>query len=310
MSSYTTRPYRGVADLGAIIELARRTTARRLPGPTYYHLGDVVWQTYRLDQSDDVQLWLDGSRVVAFAIFEPPLDFGFEIDATVGDADALAGQLIAWAESRRALVPDDGAVPIAYQSLGTGTLSTPVFDSDAQRIGWLTTHGYAAQELGATRYARSLGDPPPPVVLPDGATVRHALDADIAQRAELHRDAWSVWGTSAFSDEVYRRLRGMPFYDPELDIVVEVGGNLVSYCVAWADTVNGVGYFEPVGTRPSAAGRGYGRAVIREGMRRMRERGLRLATVATASVNEPAQALYMSAGFSVVEHEHFYSKQL
>jgi len=307
---YTTRPYRGASDLDALISLAQRTTASRLPGPTYYHLGDVVWQLYRLDGSDDVQLWLDGSRVVAFAIFEPPIDFGFEIDATVGDAYALAGQLIAWAESRRALVPDDAAVPLAYQSLGTGTLSSPVCDSDAQRIGWLTTHGYAAQELVATRYARSLVEPPPPVVLPDGAIVRHALDADIAQRAELHRDAWSVWGTSTFSEEVYRRLRAMPFYEPELDIVVEAGGALVSYCIGWADTANGVGYFEPVGTRPSAAGRGFGRAVMRECMRRMRERGLRAAIVGTASINAPARALYVSSGFSVVEHEHFYLKQL
>ena len=34
------------------------------------------------------------------------------------------------------------------------------------------------------------------------------------------------------------------------------------------------------------------------------------ATTATASVNEPAQALYRSCGFQVVDLEHFYSKQV
>ncbi len=309
MSRYITRPYEGVSDLAAVVELAQRLTASRLPGPTDYHLGDVVWQLYRLDESEDAQLWFDGARVVAFAIFEPPLDFGFEIDTAIDDPRALAGAVIRWAETRRALVPDDAHVPIAYESLGTGTLSTPVFDADAQRIDWLVSHGYEAVQLGGVRYARSLEQAPPLVTLPAGAIVRHATDADVSARAELHRDAWSVWGTSTFTEEVYRHLRAMPFYDPELDIIVEADGLLVSYCVAWADTANGVGYFEPVGTRPSATGRGYGRAAMHEGMRRMRERGLRVATVFTASVNAPAQALYVSSGFGIVGLEHFYRKQ-
>ncbi len=111
-----------------------------------------------------------------------------------------------------------------------------------------------------------------------------------------------------FSIDAYRRLRTTPGYDAELDIVIESGGRLVSYCVGWTDPASGVGYFEPVGTRPSSAGLGYGRAALHEGLRRMRERGLHTAMVATASINTAAQALYPSAGFRVVDEEHFYTK--
>jgi ribosomal protein S18 acetylase RimI-like enzyme len=82
----------------------------------------------------------------------------------------------------------------------------------------------------------------------------------------------------------------------------------VSYCVCWLDIANQIGYFEPVGTRPAATGRGFGRAVIREGFRRLRERGMVMATVTTAFVNKPALALYASAGFDRVEGEHTFVK--
>jgi ribosomal protein S18 acetylase RimI-like enzyme len=145
-------------------------------------------------------------------------------------------------------------------------------------------------------------------MLPDGARFRRMTGADAQERAELHRDAWSVWGTSKFSDALYGRLRSAPLYDTDLDVVVEYRGQLASYCVCWLDTANAAGYFEPVGTRPSMTGRGLGRAVIREGMRRLREKGMRRAFVGTAAVNEAAAALYTSAGFEIVERERFYVK--
>jgi ribosomal protein S18 acetylase RimI-like enzyme len=148
------------------------------------------------------------------------------------------------------------------------------------------------------------------VSLHEGARFRAMTDDDAEARAELHRDAWSPWGQSQFSASQYRRLRVAPLYDADLDIVLEHDGALVSYCVCWADEASGVGYFEPAGTRPSATGRGFGRAVIREGMRRLRERGMRVAMVGTASINEAAAALYRSAGFDVIGREHFWVKRV
>ena len=104
-------------------------------------------------------------------------------------------------------------------------------------------------------------------------------------------------------------LRAHPLYDEQLDIVVEApDGQLVSYCICWVDAANGVGVFEPVGTRPAYAGRGLARAAIFEGMRRLRDRGMHAARVSTASINERALRLYPACGFEVVDIRRYYVK--
>ena len=59
------------ADLPSLIQFAQRLTSAALPGPSYYHAGDVAWQLYAVDASEDVRIWRDGDgRVAALAIFE------------------------------------------------------------------------------------------------------------------------------------------------------------------------------------------------------------------------------------------------
>ncbi|MEX0749380.1 MAG: GNAT family N-acetyltransferase [Dehalococcoidia bacterium] len=309
MPDYTARPYERASDLRLLIEFAQQVTRAR-PQLTYYHPGDFVWQLYAFDRSDDVRLWTidETGEIVACAIFEPPLNFQFEVRPGVRDDRGLASDVLRWVEQRRALVAREADIPLAYRWLGTGTLSAFVFDSDAERGTLLAEHGYERAGESGVRFARALDEPLPAVVLPRGARFRSIGDDDSEARAELHRDAWSVWGESKFSIELYRRLRAAPLYDPDLDIVLEHEGQLVSYCVCWLDTANGVGYFEPVGTRSTATGRGFGRAVVREGMRRLKEKGMQTALVGGATVNKPAQALYASAGFEIIEREHGYVK--
>lgn len=305
MASYSSRPFRGVSDLPALIALAQATS--RAPLPSYYHPGDFVWQLYALEATDDAQLWLlDDGTAAACAIFEPPLTFQFAIDASLADDAAITAEIVAWVKRRRSKIHGAG-IPLAYASLDTHALSTWVMDDDRARAARLAAAGFTPGDIGGVRYARDLNTPLPAAELPAGAIFRTVTDAEAEQRAELHRAAWSVWGTSGHTTALYRQLRDAPLYDPDLDIVLEVAGVMVSYCVCWLDAQNRVGYFEPVGTRPSAAGKGYGRLVIQEGMRRLRGKGMTLATVGTAGVNIPAQALYRSAGFSEAGRERFYT---
>ncbi|MEX1254329.1 MAG: GNAT family N-acetyltransferase [Dehalococcoidia bacterium] len=311
MSSYVARPYERESDLAALIPFAQELTRARQPRSSYYHPGDFVWQLYAFDTSDDVRLWRRGAgdgAIAACAIFEPPLTFQFGISPTIAEPRDLTAEIIRWVEQRRALVADKEEIPLAYRGLGGGTLSTVAMDSDASRITLLIDSGFTQGPLSGVRFARGLEAPLPAVVLPDGATFRRVSEGDVAARAELHRDAWSVWGPSKHSTERYQRLRSAPLYDPGLDIVLEFEGGMVSYCVCWLDSANQIGYFEPVGTRPSATGRGFGRAVVREGFRRLREKGMTTAAVTTAFVNKPALALYASAGFEQVDSEHTFVK--
>lgn len=311
MSHFVARPYQGGSDLHSLIQFAQKITSVHLTRASYYHPGDFVWQLYAFDESDDVRLWRNGTAeeaIIACAIFEPPHEFQFVLDSSLADQENLMSEIIRWAEQRRALVRNKEEVPLAAQSRGSNTLSTSAMGTDAARIEFLIEHGFVLHEGTGFRAARDLTGSLPAVELPQGAAFRRITDGDAPERAELHRDAWSVWGPSKHTTERYRRLRAAPLYDPELDIVLEFKGQLVSYCVCWLDAANHVGLFEPVGTRPSATRRGFGLIVLREAFRRLRQKGMKTAIVSPETVNTPAMALYASAGFEVVERKYTYMK--
>jgi ribosomal protein S18 acetylase RimI-like enzyme len=313
---YTSRPCGGADDLADIFEFCRANIAARLPGWSLWHPGDIAWQLTAVEGralGANVRLWSDAKGVAGVAIFEPPLNVTFDTREGITDADALAAAILEWAEARRRRLLDRKGedVAIAYAMLGKETLAVTAVESDASRIAMLTRRGYRPAERGNVRYQRDLSLPTPETVLPSGMRLRHVTDADLDERIDLHRDAWSVWGNSSANVPAYRLLRASPVYDKTLDIVVEdADGRFLSYCICWADAQTGVGTFEPVGVRPAFAGRGLGRAVIHEGWRRMRALGMHTALVGTASVNERALRLYPACGFETVAEERYYVKEL
>jgi ribosomal protein S18 acetylase RimI-like enzyme len=304
----------GLADLTLLIDFARTALAARWPRSSYWHPGDIVWQLFPFTGTtpiEDVRLWFDEAGLASFVIFEPPINFRFDLRPGTPLDGPLFEEMLAWAEARRRQLAAAAPVPKAYEILGEGSLACGAFEGDVERVAALERHGYVPSERTDVRYSRSLDGQLPDPQLPPGFHLRHATESDIQARAELHRDAWSVWGASSESTKRYARRRTAPVYDPELDIVVEApGGQLVSYCICWADAATGVGTFEPVGTRPAFAGQGLARATIYEGFRRLRQRGMHTALVGTAGVNERALRFYPSCGFEVADREVLYVKQV
>jgi ribosomal protein S18 acetylase RimI-like enzyme len=320
MNPFSSRAYDGAADLPLLVEFAQTTTGARWPSATYQKVGDVVWMLYAAGFDPNVRLWFAADGLAAYAWFEPPasLDFGFDIRTCLSRDDSLADEILEWAEERRQILASVGreSIPKAYAMLLGDTLtatklSSTALDSDGARISLLERRGFRRVDGFTVLYSRSLvGTPISAPELPAGLRLRHATDADLDARVDVHRDAWSVWGKSKVTVENYRRLRAAPLYDPELDVVLEDSdGRFLSYCIGWADTANAIGHFEPVGCRPDSIGRGYARAVTIEAMRRMQARGLRTALVSTASVNQRARVLYPSCGFVEVDRAHYYVKE-
>jgi mycothiol synthase len=304
--------YSGAQDLKLWIKFTEMASAARMPRSTYLKAGDVVWAMYTVDRSDDVRLWFDDAGVAAYASFEAPLHVDVDIRPDRPLDQALLDAILTWAEERRRLVGLGANIPKAYAMLGNDTLSTKSLQSDGDRIAMLTRLGYSRVDRFGILYERSITETViEPPQLDSGFRLRHVTGDDLEERVDLHRDAWSVWGPSKATVENYRRLRAAPLYDPELDVVLEdLRGRFLAYCVGWLDYANAVGHFEPVGCRAAFTRRGYARAVIVEGLRRMKVRGMRTALVATESVNTPAMRLYPSCGFVEVDRAYHYTKRV
>jgi mycothiol synthase len=313
VSAFTSRPYAGDDDLNLLIDFARQAAIARRPRAAYWYPGDIVWQAFtpNFDPRKYIRLWFDDAGLAGHAWFEPPLNVEFDVRGDLRENEALISAILGWGEATRiaSLEPAEN-VPKAYAMLGQGTLAASALESDPARVAMLERRGYAKNDRHNICYSLSLAEPLPEPLLPPGGTLRYASEADLDERIELHRDAWSVWGPSSQNVADYRRLRSAPLYDERLDVVLELDGRMVAYCICWADTASGIGNFEPVGVRPGLTGRGLGRVVIFEGLRRLRARGLHTACVGTASVNERAMVLYESCGFGSIDRAWYYVKQM
>jgi len=308
--SVTARFFSGEADVAAIeriIAAATGDTTRR----GYWHIGDFLWIFYRYgappgDPRQDLRLWQDDDGApVGFAWLAAPDAIELQIHPRrSGDERvAIEGAMLDWAEERwRELARGDVAV---------GPLAATAFEDDNERIALLERRGYARHGFRgdpANSLLHLQRDPRAPIderVPATGTTARAVVgEADLAGRVALHR---AVWQGSKLTVEGYRRMRAVPGYDKDLDLVaVTPDGEFGAYCICWLDAVNGVGAFEPVGTHPLFRRRGMAQAVVLEGLRRLRDRGATRVIVLTTETNGAAVALYESAGFRIVAKQYDY----
>jgi mycothiol synthase len=299
--AFRSHPYRGEDDLRRMLALCG-AAHRDLAHGEYYHLGDVIWQLFRADVGApaSVRLWENGvGNLLGFAV---PDDGQVSLQvhpSTRGDA-RLEHAMLAWAED-------------TCRSSTTGTtaptITTDAFDDDEQRLAVLARRGYHRADGGFTsvRFHQNLAARISAPELPPGFTMRHIADeADFAARVALHRE---VWTGSRVTVDSYRQMRTITGYRPELDIfAVAPDGTWASYCICWYDPESRTGQYEPVGTRPAYRGRGLGKAVITEGLRRLQAYGACLAIVHTNDTNIAAIRLYESAGFQIVSRDYPYRK--
>lgn len=122
---------------------------------------------------------------------------------------------------------------------------------------------------------------------------------------------WAGLPPSRVTLEAYRRLRTMPGFEPQLDlIVIDPDGNFAANCICWFDPENRCGEFEPVSTRAAYRQRGAGKALMYEGMRRLQALGATRVGANTGYGNDPASRLYESVGFQRVALDYSYVKKV
>jgi len=183
---------------------------------------------------------------------------------------------------------------------------------DTLRQGILTRRGYTKGDGPEHQRRRPMSMPIPEVPVPAGYTVRALGDVEeLPARSLVSRKAFHP-------DEPYDRYKGwdwyhniqrVPLYRRDLDIVaVAPNGEFASFCTVWFDDVNRTGAFEPVGTAPEHQRRGLGKAVMCEGLRRLKRMGATMAYV--GSYSPAAHALYSSVGFTEYDLSYPWVKEL
>jgi mycothiol synthase len=316
MTLLTPRSYAGDADRERIRDFLVAATAASAPPYRYWHVGDLLWGMYQntvFDPYASIHLWEDErGELVAVVWSEEPGDCEIQVAPALRNRSEVEEAMLRWAEERA-------------RAGGSPTLTVRAFAGDTVSVNLLARHGfvrdertpaalikkwgYAPDGYGYAHMARDLRQPIPEPDPPPGWIVRAVGDEqEWEERVNLHRD---VWAPSRVTLDAYRRLRAVPGYTPELDLVaIAPDGTLASYCICWLDSTNAVGEFEPVGTRAAYRGQHAGRAVMLEGLRRLRDHGCATALVLTGTVNTPALRLYKSVGFRIFDVSHSYVKVL
>ncbi|HEX9067345.1 MAG TPA: hypothetical protein VF807_01155 [Ktedonobacterales bacterium] len=292
------RPYRDEADLEAILAITRAAVSAN-PQVALYHPGDVIWQRFRrpattFDPARHIFLWQQPD--------EPPSAFVWL------DGEASIQVSPGWLANPDAIDALLAALEAHLRTTGATVIETEAVAGDLVMEAALSRAGFARGETTLVRFEHALATPLAPATLPPGWRIESVTrETQLAQRIALHRE---VWFPSQVTLAAYLRLRADPRYDPDLDLVaVNELGDYGAYCICWHDAATRTGLFEPVGASNPYRRLGLSKAVLTEGLRRLRERGATHAYVNTGNVDVPpkfgaqaAQALYRAAGFAMVQH--------
>jgi mycothiol synthase len=166
--------------------------------------------------------------------------------------------------------------------------------------GFAAARGYrAARELWQMR--RSLREPLPEAVIPEGLTVRAFRpgvdDADwlaVNAAAFAHHPEQGAWG----SDDLKQRL-DEPWFDAGGFLLLgdEGSGELAGFHWTKVHADEGVGEVYVVGVAPAYQGRGLARPLTIAGLRYLRDRGLPAVILYVDGDNDAAVRTYSGLGF-------------
>jgi len=307
-----SRPYRDLSDLARMRHLLMIGKQANIPA-SYMHPGCLDWDTqYPPDEQENrrsLRLWErageDQPTLEAWAMFwqhEGTFDL-FVHPALHGTPahEAVMDAYVAWAEARAREGRLNHISPFWCLDFDT------VMHRLMQARGFVEMRADPAAPL----FERTL-DELPTVKLPDGYTVQGVRTADDGRQR-----AWVTHGAFRPNDDwesycaTYAKFIGSAVYDGERDLFVRSpDGRGASACGIWFDPVNAVGLFEPVATHPDFQGKGLGKAVMAEGLRRMKAAGMRRAQVGFDPNNAAALALYTSMGFRASCYFVWYRKEI
>jgi ribosomal protein S18 acetylase RimI-like enzyme len=258
---------------------------RRLDGQRFYNQ-DL--EANRL-LARRVELWETGDgKLLGYALSEGTGNAHLQVHP---DHRYLEDEMIAWSEANLAAPARAG---------GSKVLFIYANEYDAYRQRLLAAHGFQqTEDWGMIRHMRFGQQPLRQPVVYEGYTVRTTRSADLDDCQRL-ADLLNAAFRRSFhnAEEYYNFCRLAPCFHQDLDLVaVAPDGTFAAYVGVPYDETNRRGIFEPVCTHPDHQRKGLAKALMQEGLLRLKARGAVDVTVDTGDMT-PANQLYDSLGFT------------
>jgi len=303
----TYRPYQNEEDYWRIREFLRQVMSRNNRRDLSWHVtrwDDLFWsikpEFERVTLEETVFIWETESGQIA-AVLNPE-DRGCVFLQIHPDfcTTEIEEEMIAIAEKHlTSATLDRDRKPRLWVSADSQ-------DQALQEV--LTQRGFQRMDrAGLVEYKHrcSLDEPLPDVPMTPGYTIRalgdglELLERCYAMGLGFRKDDVNAARAKRDHPEWYRSLQSAPLYRRDLDLIaVASDGSIAAFCTIWFDDVTRTACFEPVATIPAHQRHGLARAIMIEGMTRLKHMGCKVAFV--NGFSEAANALY----FSIMGREH------
>lgn len=293
----TMRLYQTEDDWWRIREFLRQVFLRNGRREQSWHVARLdYWRWHGIENmghgrlENDVFIWetADG-RIAAVLNREGPGDAFLQMHPSF-DSVELKKEMIDTAEEHLAVARTDGKHALCVW--------TDSRDDACQAI--LMRRGYVKGTEPEYQWRRLLDAPIPNGPVPIGYTVRalgdglELLERCYASGLGFHNNDLKIAVENRNDPTWYRNIQNAPLYRRDLDLVAAASdGAIASFTTIWFDDVTRSAYFEPVATVPAHQRRGLGKAVITEGLHRLKRMGAVIALV--GGYSPAANALYASA---------------
>jgi ribosomal protein S18 acetylase RimI-like enzyme len=189
------------------------------------------------------------------------------------------------------------------------TLDGSSRDTDIRRIRAFERAGFIRSAFESVFLLFVLKQKLEEAVLPEGFRIRPMKGSnELDDYITLHRAAF---GTENMTRAFRESIMATDTYNPDLDLVMETPeGQLAGFCVCQIGEAECEGWTDPIGVHPDFQGKGLGKAILLYGLKKLKERGIKLAKLGTRSDNYAMLALAKSAGFREDYRRVWFSKGL
>jgi mycothiol synthase len=303
------RVYRDVQDLEAMQDVLVK--GRQADNGSYYvHIGDLKWWLFYPPLEgefwDQIYMWDDpqqSRRLLGWALISPAwVAIDVYVQPELRGSEA-ATEMYLWAEQE--------ATRVARENGKKAIASLWVRHDDEVLKQHFIGQGFRLKQ-GTLHFTRSLEGSLPEAALAPGYKLRGCTGLpEVTARAKAQYGAFNSSANFERYLERFIHFMGSPAYKPELDVVASApDGQIGAFCIVWLDPVNKVGLFEPVGSHPDFQRKGLGRAVMLEGFRRLKKRGMTHAIVSTSEDNQAGVKLYEALGLQLLYRLGTYEKEV